>query len=104
MGLAVTRKLGSAVRRNRIKRVLREFFRLHQHELPPATDVVVVPKRCLDARQVDLNMATSELRPLMRRLAAEAKQRADRAPDAPRAGASARGHSSHGRDPAGRNS
>jgi ribonuclease P protein component len=34
------RAVGSAVRRNRIRRIIRESFRLHQHELP-AVDVVV---------------------------------------------------------------
>ena len=34
------RTVGSAVRRNRIRRVIRESFRLHQDVLPPA-DIVV---------------------------------------------------------------
>lgn len=42
LGLTVPRRVGNAVRRNRIKRLLREAFRLSQHELPGALDVVVV--------------------------------------------------------------
>jgi len=34
------RTVGGAVRRNRIRRVIRESFRLHQDALPPA-DIVV---------------------------------------------------------------
>ncbi|CAA0081445.1 Ribonuclease P protein component [BD1-7 clade bacterium] len=36
-----------AVQRNRIKRIIRESFRLHQHELPPI-DVIVLARRGLD--------------------------------------------------------
>ncbi len=47
-GVAATRKLGSAVERNRAKRLARELFR--RHRLEAALDVVVVPRReMLDA-------------------------------------------------------
>ena len=41
LGITVTRKIGSAVRRNRIKRVLRDIFRRNRAELSPPLDVVV---------------------------------------------------------------
>lgn len=44
LGLAVGKKLGGAVVRNRWKRVLREAFRLHQSELPTGVDLVVIPR------------------------------------------------------------
>ena len=41
LGLAVAvRAAGGAVARNRLRRIIRESFRLHQHELP-AVDMVV---------------------------------------------------------------
>lgn len=68
LGMAVTKKVGSAVVRNRIKRVLREFFRLHQALLPSALDLVVVPKKTLRPETVCLATVERELVPMLRDL------------------------------------
>ncbi len=44
LGLVVTRRVGKAVVRNRIKRLVREFYRLHREKIPPAHDIVIIPK------------------------------------------------------------
>jgi ribonuclease P protein component len=41
LGLSVPRRVGTASRRNRVKRLLRESFRLMQHDLPGGYDVVI---------------------------------------------------------------
>ena len=47
-GVAATRKLGSAVKRNRAKRLSRELFR--RHKMAVGLDIVIVPRReMLDA-------------------------------------------------------
>ena len=47
-GVAATKKIGSAVIRNRAKRLAREIFR--RHKLDAGVDVIVVPRReMLDA-------------------------------------------------------
>jgi len=42
LGIAVGRKAGNACARNRIKRRLREYFRLNREKMPPETDIVFV--------------------------------------------------------------
>jgi ribonuclease P protein component len=44
LGLVVTKRLGKAIRRNRVKRLLREFFRRHKTQLPPL-DLVIMAKK-----------------------------------------------------------
>ncbi len=45
LGIAVSRKYGKSVQRNRIKRVVREVFRRNRGLFPDFSDIVVVPKR-----------------------------------------------------------
>ncbi|MDA0802389.1 MAG: ribonuclease P protein component [Planctomycetota bacterium] len=49
LGLSVSRRCGPAVRRNRIKRLLREGFRLTRAQLPAGMDLVVVCRLRADA-------------------------------------------------------
>ncbi len=68
MGLTVSRKTGPAVVRNRIKRVIREFFRLYQNQIQIRADIIFVPKRALDGKKITLGLAEKELIPVIDKL------------------------------------
>lgn len=42
IGISVGNACGDAVRRNRLKRLGREVFRLHQHQIPSGYDYVLI--------------------------------------------------------------
>ena len=48
LGVTVSRKVGSAVERNRVKRRVREFFRLHRTKLQPAHDLLIIARAGAD--------------------------------------------------------
>ena len=66
LGLSVGRKVGPAVRRNRIKRVVREAFRLNKALLGVPCDLVVVPRR--DWEDVGLARIEDDFRQVLQRV------------------------------------
>ncbi len=54
----VTKRLGKAVKRNRVRRLLREFFRHHKDRLPPE-DIIIMAKK--GASTLDYDQVQEEL-------------------------------------------
>jgi ribonuclease P protein component len=62
LGLAVSvRTAGGGVERNRIRRIIRDSFRVHQHELPGVDLVISARNRARDAARAELHTSLVQL-------------------------------------------
>jgi ribonuclease P protein component len=77
IGITVSRKVGKAHDRNRVKRLVREAFRRHREALPRGLDLVLVARN--DRRPEDFEQVVDELITAARRL--EGQMAADRRSD-----------------------
>jgi len=64
LGVTVGKNVGSAVQRNRIKRRVREFFRLNKDSLPGSSDLVVTARE--GAASLNFWQVSEELKGLFR--------------------------------------
>lgn len=74
LGMSVSRKVGGAVVRNRLRRLYREAFRLTKAELPTGLDLILIPRGSGIPTLEDLKASLVKLVPqAARRLGKEAR-------------------------------
>lgn len=66
IGLSVSRKHGNSVCRHRLRRLLKEAYRLEQHSIPEGLDLILIPSR--DSAAATLDDYRKSLVALARRL------------------------------------
>lgn len=65
LGTSVSKKVGNSVVRHHWKRLIREAFRLQQHELPAGLDLIVLPRARSEA--IELPAVQASLKALLAR-------------------------------------
>lgn len=64
LGIVVSKKVGSAVKRNRVKRLIREFFRLHKEEFLKSCDFIIQAKEGAD--NLTFGQVSAELQEILK--------------------------------------
>jgi ribonuclease P protein component len=74
VGLSVSRRIGGAIKRNRLRRLYREAFRLTRHEMPTGLDLVLIPRTAELPSLEELKQSLPKLvQEIARKLAREAR-------------------------------
>ncbi|MCH4166424.1 MAG: ribonuclease P protein component [Megasphaera sp.] len=73
IGFVTGKKIGCAVERNRCRRLMKEVYRLHQHELADGMDLVLIGRSSL--KHADYEQAEKSILQLFRRAKVLKKRR-----------------------------
>lgn len=72
LGLSISGRVGTAARRNRIKRILKEFFRTNKDLFPESSDILISVKKTTAVKS--FRDAESEITPLCKKWGVRGKE------------------------------
>lgn len=62
LGITVSKKIGNSVIRSRVKRIIKEAYRLHENELRQGLDIVIVARQAAkDKKSTDMEYSLKRL-------------------------------------------
>lgn len=62
LGIAVSKKIGKSVSRNRIKRLIRESYRLQEKELVKGNSIVILWKKKENPELANINIISNDIK------------------------------------------
>lgn len=80
-GLMVSKKMGNAVRRNRIRRLLKQAFREYAHVLTPGSDVVMLPRSEMKKKSLKYQDICEEIKHIFEKIALDTSIKGEKAAD-----------------------
>ncbi|MCF0136672.1 MAG: ribonuclease P protein component [Lachnospiraceae bacterium] len=62
LGITVSKKVGNSVVRHRVKRIIKEAYRLHEDEFSSGWDIVIIARRdTIDKKSTDMEKSLRKL-------------------------------------------